>query len=240
MNKKSLTLIMLLSCLVSLNAEPIPKEIVELTEKINPSSKILAYATHNVLGGVHHIRTDKGEYVVSSDLQTLFPTQNTLLQKDQKGDYSQIYIPIDLTDQTSQSSFKIGNGEKKLFAFISPICPKSNSLYKKIYESQKIKKNYTIHFFIFPRKTQNTYTRLATQLSNHILNAQAPEAMYYEIAQNPTNPKYNFLNISKQERENYKEILKAHNTLAKKVGAIGTPLFYEKDAKPFYLTKEDL
>lgn len=220
------------------------KEIInDFLKSINHNSKLLLYTKHeDILGGVYHFRTESKEFALSYNLKTIFPVVNSLLHKNQQGIFEQRFIPYNLEQESNQSIFKIGKGKKELFAFVNITCPISNNLLSKIFDNENIKKRYTIHLYFFLNKTKNNedFYRLDSILANHIQNSNNKIKIYKEIIKDPTNPKYNYLNISKEKREAFFNNLENNYKLAKLIGASGTPAIFHNNAKPFYFKKEEL
>ena len=219
-------------------------KIKDFIKLVDSDAKLLNYTKHDVLGGVYQVRTNKNEFVVSKDFNTMFPAKNSLLQKNKNGQYEQMFIPYELSKNIDEASFKIGQGKTKLFSFISPACVYSNNLFTNIINNPKLKTKYTIYFFFYlPKDTNNNYHRLTEQLANHInLQTTHEEKIfkYYEIIQSESKETYNFLNLTQAQRNAFKTNLDNNYKLAKLVGAVGTPNIFTVNAKPFYFNKEEL
>ena len=234
----------LLAMPLILTADMQEDKIKDFVKLVDPNAKLLNYTRHNVLGGIYQVRTNKNEFVVSKDFNTMFPAKNSLLQKNKKEQYEQLFIPYDMTKNTNESSFKIGQGKTILFSFISPTCVFSNNLFKNIMNNTKLKSKYTIYFFFYLLKdTNNNYNRITEQLANHINlqnTNQGKIFKYYEIVQSESKESYNFLKLTQEQRDNLKADLNSNYQLAKLVGAVGTPNIFTANAKPFYFSKEEL
>lgn len=235
MIKKILYSMIISSTIIHASPTQEEKEIKTFLETFATGEKLIAHTTHKIFNDeAYHVRTNNSEFIVSKDFKTFFPVKNSLFKKDDKNNWKPYFIPQDLTPHIKDSLFSIGQGEKEIFAFISPNCNYCNNLFKKLNETPSILNQYKIHFFFFIKEDEKAKT-----LANIMLESKEISKTYLDISINKYDPQFSFIRLSKEKREQNDKLIEKQYNLAKKLGATGTPALFHKNAEPFYFQKEE-
>ncbi len=70
-------------------------------------------------------------------------------------------IALPLLNNIDKHAIKIGSGPIHMYAFIDPLCPRSQDFVGMIFESEKMRERYTYHFFYYELKRFNTKNLIA-------------------------------------------------------------------------------
>ena len=70
-------------------------------------------------------------------------------------------IALPLLHSIDHHAIKVGSGPIHMYAFIDPLCPRSQDFVAMILESEKMRKRYTYHFFYYELKRFNTKNLIA-------------------------------------------------------------------------------
>jgi len=77
-----------------------------------------------------------------------------------------INIALPLLQSIDQYSIYVGTGPISIYAFIDPLCPRSQDFVEMVVENKKMQTRYTYHFFLYELERFNTKKLIAEIYNN--------------------------------------------------------------------------